>query len=48
MHALGRVGEGQDIVNAVNFFLDKKNSFITGQVLAVDGGLSSVMPKIKV
>jgi 3-oxoacyl-[acyl-carrier protein] reductase len=48
MHALGRIGEGQDIVNAVNFLLDKQNGFITGQVLAVDGGLSSVMPKIKV
>lgn len=48
MHALGRIGKAQDIVNAVNFLLDPHNNFITGQVLAVDGGLSSVMPKIKV
>ena len=48
MHALSRIGEAQDIANAVNFLLDIKNNFITGQVLAVDGGLSSVMPKIKI
>ncbi|NBX52264.1 MAG: SDR family oxidoreductase [Proteobacteria bacterium] len=48
MHALGRIGEAQDIANAVNFLLDIRNNFITGQVLAVDGGLSSVMPKIKI
>jgi len=48
MHALGRIGEPEDITNAVIFLLDIKNNFITGQVLAVDGGLSQLMPKIKV
>lgn len=48
MHALARIGQPQDVVNAVNFLLDLRNNFITGQVLAIDGGLSSLMPKIKV
>ena len=48
MHALARIGKAQDVANAVNFLLDTNNDFITGQVLAVDGGLSSVMPKIKI
>lgn len=47
MHALGRVGEPKDIANAVLFFLNPNNNWITGQVLAVDGGLSAVRPKLK-
>ncbi len=45
MHALGRIGQVEDIASAIKFFLDKNNSWITAQVLAVDGGLSSVKPK---
>lgn len=45
MHALGRLGKAQDIARAICFLLDKDNDWITGQVLAVDGGLSNVRPK---
>lgn len=48
MHALGRIGEPEDVAQAILFFLNPKNGWITGQVLAVDGGLSSVRPKLKV
>lgn len=48
MHALGRIGKPEDIASAVAFFLDPKNDWITGQVLAVDGGLSRVRPKAKI
>ncbi|MBP9727334.1 MAG: SDR family oxidoreductase [Gammaproteobacteria bacterium] len=48
MHPLGRIGEADDIANAIVFLLDSKNSWITGQVLAVDGGLSSVRAKVKI
>jgi NAD(P)-dependent dehydrogenase (short-subunit alcohol dehydrogenase family) len=48
MHALGRLGSPEDIAAAVIFFLNPENTWITGQVLAVDGGLSSVKPKMKV
>lgn len=47
MHAMGRIGDPSDIARAILFFLNPANSWVTGQVLAVDGGLSSVRPKLK-
>jgi NAD(P)-dependent dehydrogenase (short-subunit alcohol dehydrogenase family) len=48
MHALDRIGSPEDIARAIIFLLDPKNNWITGQVLAVDGGLSRVRPKMKI
>lgn len=48
MHALGRLGQPGDIARAIVFLLEPANSWITGQVLAVDGGLSKVRPRIRV
>jgi NAD(P)-dependent dehydrogenase (short-subunit alcohol dehydrogenase family) len=45
MHALGRLGTPADVARAIVFLLDPLNNWITGQVLAVDGGLSRVRPK---
>ena len=42
MHPLGRLGQPEDVAQAVVFLLDPANSWITGQVLTVDGGLSSL------
>jgi NAD(P)-dependent dehydrogenase (short-subunit alcohol dehydrogenase family) len=42
MHALGRIGEGDDVASAVCWFLDPANSWTTGQVLGVDGGLGAL------
>jgi 3-oxoacyl-[acyl-carrier protein] reductase len=47
MHALRRLGTAEEIASAITFLLDPNNSWITGQVLAVDGGLSALMPRIK-
>ncbi len=42
MHALGRFGKAEEIASAIAFLLDPAQGWITGQVLGVDGGLSSV------
>lgn len=48
MHALGRLGQPDDVARAVAFLLDPANNWITGQVIGVDGGLSAIHPKLKV
>ncbi len=48
MHALGRLGEPVDIASAIAFLLDPVNNWITGQTLGVDGGLGSVLTRMKV
>ena len=42
-HPVGRVGNPQDIVNAVLFLCGEESSFITGQLLPVDGGMTRLM-----
>jgi NAD(P)-dependent dehydrogenase (short-subunit alcohol dehydrogenase family) len=42
MHPLGRIGQPEDIVSAISWLLDPKTDWITGQVIAVDGGLSTL------
>ncbi len=44
MHALGRLGEPDDVARAAAWLLDPINGWITGQVIGVDGGLGSVLP----
>lgn len=38
---LGRLGEPEDVARAALFLADPDNTFITGQVLVVDGGLTA-------
>jgi 3-oxoacyl-[acyl-carrier protein] reductase len=42
LHVLGRLGEGDDVAAAVAWLLDPTTSWVTGQVLGVDGGLGQV------
>ncbi len=41
-HPLKRVGSAQDIANAAAFLLSDDSTWITGQVLGVDGGMSTL------
>ncbi|MBC8003575.1 MAG: SDR family oxidoreductase [Opitutaceae bacterium] len=45
MHALGRVGDPADVASAIRFFLDPAQSWVTGQILGVDGGLASLQSR---
>ena len=41
-HAMGRVGTPEDIAQTASFLLSEDASWITGQIMHVDGGMSSV------
>lgn len=41
-HPLKRVGNPEDIANMAEFLLSDKSGWITGQVIGVDGGLSTL------
>lgn len=41
-HPIGRYGKPEDIANAAGFLLNPENSWITGQVIGVDGGMGNV------
>jgi NAD(P)-dependent dehydrogenase (short-subunit alcohol dehydrogenase family) len=45
LHPLGRIGEPDEVANAIRWFLSPENSWVTGQALAVDGGLSSLQAR---
>lgn len=42
LHPLGRIGEPDDVARALAWLLDPAQSWVTGQILGVDGGLGSV------
>ncbi|QYN23407.1 SDR family NAD(P)-dependent oxidoreductase [Amycolatopsis sp. DSM 110486] len=42
-YALSRLGEPEDIAEAILFFASPASSFVTGQVLSVDGGWGAAL-----
>lgn len=45
MHALGRLGEPDQVASLIEWLLRPDNDWITGQVIGVDGGLGSLLPR---
>jgi NAD(P)-dependent dehydrogenase (short-subunit alcohol dehydrogenase family) len=41
-HPLKRLGEGKDSASLAKFLLSDESSWITGQIIAVDGGRSKL------
>lgn len=41
-HPLKKVGEAKDIANAVAFLLSEESSWMTGQIMHIDGGISNL------
>ncbi len=41
-HPLKRVGEAEDIANIAVFLLSEKSTWMTGQIVGVDGGMSTL------
>lgn len=41
-HPLKKIGKAEDLANLATFLLSEKSSWITGQVLHADGGMSSL------
>ena len=42
LHPLKRIGEGFDAANLAKFLLSKNSSWITGQIIGVDGGRAAI------
>lgn len=45
LHALGRLGDPEQVASLVSWLLDGENDWITGQVIGVDGGLGHILPR---
>ena len=41
-HPLGRIGQPNDIAELAAFLLSEKSSWITGQIMHIDGGISTI------
>ena len=45
MHPLGRIGKPEEVASVITWLLSDTASWVTGQVIGVDGGLSTVRGK---
>jgi NAD(P)-dependent dehydrogenase (short-subunit alcohol dehydrogenase family) len=41
-HPLKRVGQPEDIANIAGFLLSDNSTWMTGQIIGVDGGMSTL------
>lgn len=45
LHALGRLGEAEQVASLVAWLVNSENHWITGQVIGIDGGLGHVLSR---
>jgi NAD(P)-dependent dehydrogenase (short-subunit alcohol dehydrogenase family) len=45
MHALGRIGQPDDVASLMAWLLGPEATWVTGQLYGVDGGLGTVRSK---
>jgi NAD(P)-dependent dehydrogenase (short-subunit alcohol dehydrogenase family) len=45
MHPLGRLGEPEEVARVIEWLLGPEASWVTGQVIGIDGGLARVRPR---
>ena len=45
MHPIPKIGNGEDFGDMASFLLSEKNNWITGQILHIDGGRSTLRIK---
>lgn len=43
-HPIGRFGQPEDLAHMTTFLLSEKSSWITGQIIGIDGGVGSLKP----
>mgnify|MGYP002619711171 CR=1 FL=1 len=47
MHALGRLGQPEEVASAISWLLHPAQGWVTGQILGVDGGLATLRTKAR-
>jgi 3-oxoacyl-[acyl-carrier protein] reductase len=46
MHPLGRIGRADEVASLIVWLLSEHGSWVTGQVIGIDGGLGSIRAKV--
>ena len=44
LHALKKLGDPDDIANLVGYLLSEEAGWVTGQIISIDGGRSTLRP----
>lgn len=45
MHALGRLGEPDEVASLICWLLSPEQTWVTGQIFGIDGGLGTIAPR---